>query len=250
MAQFSEEKRSRREFVTVKDAMELLERSDRQIRRMIANKKLTAIRDEHGGVWIDLHDVQRKSNGRLRSAVEELRGRVREQLDEQTEAIDFLKAQMAEQAQAIQELTMIIGHLQESLKRIVAAGARSEQREDTGSDPSLVSYDMTRLSSLLNRTDLQHSRLEKRDLLAGTHRLAAFAELHVVSIDAIKGLYRQGAIQLTIFHRQAHAIRNKQEWWISTQQQYDLVQYWLHYQVPYTPCPECPHSFEEVAHIE
>lgn len=60
MAQLSEEKSSRREFVTVKDAMELLERSDRQIRRMIANKQLTAVHDAHGGVWIDLHDVNRR----------------------------------------------------------------------------------------------------------------------------------------------------------------------------------------------
>jgi hypothetical protein len=109
---------------------------------------------------------------------------------------------------------------------------------------SLPLHEIARLYSVLSMQDYQPrspSVLEKRGLPVGTRRLIAFADQHQVSISEIKALHQQGLVRLTIVHRENRAIRNKQEWWITPQEQYDLVHYWQEQGMTYTPCAQCPH---------
>ncbi len=76
----------------------------------------------------------------------------------------------------------------------------------------------------------------------------AFARQHEVKVSRIKKLFEDNQIALTIIQR-SNAMRNTREWWITPEQQRVLFLYWQQ-QMPYVPCPQCPHDSSGAAHAE
>lgn len=74
--------------------------------------------------------------------------------------------------------------------------------------------------------------------------VAAFAQQHQVQVNRIKKLYEENHIALTITPRD-NAMRNTREWWITPEQQHQLILYWQQQQVPYVACPQCPHNVSD-----
>lgn len=250
MTQLGRDKASRKELVTVDEAAKLLDVSERTIRRMVKDQRLQVVRDGQRGVWIDVQDIQQKKNTKVRSAFEDVRDRMQQQLDEQARTLRELQEEVHRQA-------TIISTFEEALT-MVGEGTSRHLMLETGEDGDashLVPFpDITSLVTLLKareRDDQGHtviqtlSPLEKRHLPAATLRLVHFAMQHGVTVDDIKSLFAQGHIQLTVVSRGEYARRNKQEWWIRPEQQRELIRYWDEQNIAYTRCQHCPHACED-----
>jgi excisionase family DNA binding protein len=250
MTSQGQEKASRRELVTVDEAATLLAMSERTIRRMIRDGRLHVVRDGQRGVWVDVKDIEQKQNGKVRSAFEEVRDRMQQQLDEQAKRIRELQEEVHRHAVMIQGCEKVIHTLEEGIHRLVTLSTVGEGDESH----HVLVPDMTPFVALLKTREQGYtgrslmpapSPLEKRHLPVGTLRLVQFAAQHNVTVDDIKALFAQGHIQLTVVTRGEYARRNKQEWWIRPEQQRDLIRYWDEQAITYTPCSQCPHEQED-----
>lgn len=66
-----------------------------------------------------------------------------------------------------------------------------------------------------------------------------FASAHQVTVGNIKSLSNAGEIALSVYQRTTNPERNKQEWWITSEQHIALAAYWHEHERPFTTCPTC-----------
>ncbi len=196
---------TRKQYVTVEEAVVLLNLSERTVRRMIKDEKFSVIRAKHS-IRIDLDDIN-AYNAR----------KPHEPHPIQTQ-IDQLRAQVEALQQQVESL----------------AFAQSPAQAASLSSPQLVPFPGVQLSAA-----------EKRGYHAGTQRLVHFARAHHVTADSIKSLYEAGDIALSVYQRPTNPERNKQEWWITPEQHIALAAYWHAHELPCTMCPACSVEIEE-----
>ncbi len=72
-----------------------------------------------------------------------------------------------------------------------------------------------------------------------------FAQKHSCNLSEVKKLHEHHEIEVTVYQREAPAIRNKQEWWITPTQHQAVADYCEQHHLPYTPCPQCLPSMQK-----
>ncbi len=228
-------------YVTVQDAVERLGVAERTLRRWIEEtddhkKKFRHImRDASGFVRLDLEEVEQ---------IAQARGRVVPSLHHQIELlrerVEALESDQAVQAQQYQELLMTVNHLEASMTIQMQVFA---QMLPTGDNGQSMDHPLA-LTHLLTHLSRHHPKKlgepeARRGFPPGTLRLVDFAQSHASNLSELKKLYMAQKIDLAVYQREAPAIRNKQEWWITPMQHHALADYCEQHQMPYTPCPQC-----------
>jgi excisionase family DNA binding protein len=227
-------------YLTRQEAAALMGVHERTVSRMIIRGELAARHARNKRVLILREDVLawREHQGlprlpqpdRLERLSQEMQT-LKTQLHSLEERVDHLLALFA--------ATTAVQNIEEATD--------SEQRQR-----SFDLHDLTRLLASFRSTRSTHrslSVLEKRGLPAGTVTVAAFAQQHQVQVNRIKKLWGENHIALTIIPRE-HAMRNAREWWITPEQQHQLILYWQQQQIPYVACPQCPHNVSDKALAE
>ena len=206
----------RKTYVTVEEAALRCNRSERTIRRWIQKELVQVNRDTLGFVRVDLSDLERVCAGRA-DTVHPVRNEIARlaSYDETLEQrIDSLLQEMAHLKQRVALL--------ESQDQ--AGGGESPRRKS--SSPRI-------------------GGAEGRGLPTGTLRLVPYAEQHEVVVSQIKSLFYEHEIDLVRYQREGEPVRNKTEWWITPEQQLQLIRYWQEHHIPYTPCGACQGCVEQ-----
>ena len=221
-------------YVTVQDAVERIGVAERTLRRWIEEtdekkKKFHRIlRDPSGFVRLDLEEVEqivRARGGVVPS--------VHQQIERLLERIKALESENVAQAKQYQEMLT-------QLQQVVATQTQMMTRQPPTSNDghSLV------VAEILTRLAHQHPKkvgvpAERRGFPSGTLRLVDFAQKHGCKLSELKKLYGSQEIELAVYQREALAMRNKQEWWITPTQHQAVADYYEQHQLAYTPCPQC-----------
>ncbi len=229
-------------YVTVQDAVERIGVSERTMRRWIEEtddhkKKFHHImRDASGFVRLDLEEVEQ---------IVQVRGGVvpslHHQIEMLLERIEALECAHAVQEQQYQELLTTVNHLEATITTQRQLFTHMLPTDGESVDQSLA---LTNLLTHLSKH--QEKKLGepgvKRGFPPGTMRLVDFAQRHATHLSEVKKLYMAHEIDLAVYQREAPAIRNKQEWWITPMQHQALANYCEQHQLPYTPCSQCTPS--------
>lgn len=230
------ERKDSKTYVPVEEAMRLCNRSERTIRRWIEKKYVRVDRNEQTrSVRVDLDDIQRMQAMKpdtihpVRDEIEELK------LDNQE--LEQEVADLKQEVGALKELAAILLEREDVLEKRMDALMSQQRAAGTG---NLIRF--PRSPRVVGA--------ESRGLPAGTQRLVPYAALHKVSVSEIKAFHTQRLIDLTIHEREGEVKRNKQEWWITPEQQVQLVRYWQEHHVPYTPCGQCQGCVEQAQQVE
>lgn len=224
-------------YVTVQDAVERIGVAERTLRRWIEEtdekkKKFHRIlRDPSGFVRLDLEEVEqivRARGGVVPS--------VHQQIERLLERIEALESENAAQAKQYQEVLTIV----EQLQQVVTT-----QMQPTSDDGHSLA-----LTEILTPLAHQHPKkvsapAERRGFPPGTLRLVDFVQKHGCNLSELKKLYGSQEIEVAVYQREASAIRNKQEWWITPTQHQAVADYCERHQLAYTPCPQCLPSVQE-----
>jgi excisionase family DNA binding protein len=230
-------------YVTVQDAVELLNVSERTVRRMMDEKRLYFIKDRTGHCRIDLDDIEKEQQAKphtvspLRHQVQETQNLVKEL----QEAIQEQKHQSEQQDHRIEQLEQEVAALHQQVSQEVPIIQLPPQEGafSLTEIAQLVAKQLTGISRLPAQQGLT-GILAKRNLSDGTMRLVDFAKVHHIdSVHAIKKGYYEGALALTIHQREGTVKRNHQEWWISEAQHQPVIAYCQAHAIPYVPCPQC-----------
>ncbi|GLV54396.1 hypothetical protein KDH_12430 [Dictyobacter sp. S3.2.2.5] len=224
-------------YITVQDAVERLGVVERTVRRWIEKDKLHAIRDVSGSVRLDLDEVE---------LIVQERGAVVPSPQQQIEALLECVERLKCENEALFECV-------ERLKR--ENEARDQKCNDLQQQIDVIRQERVSESTahghgslLLPATShFLHSHsgqelLARRGLPEGTMRLVQFAQLHQIKLSDLKKLHMLHAVNLTIYQREAEAIRNKQEWWITPEQHQQVADYCQQHDVPYVVCSQCSHE--------
>lgn len=206
----------RKTYVTVEEAALRCNRSERTIRRWIQKNLVQVNRDSFGFVRVDLDDLERVCAQRA-DTIHPVRNEIAKlaSYDETLEQrIDSL----------LQEVAL--------LKQRVALLESQDQIEGGESSHRKSSSPRT-------------GGAESRGLPAGTLRLVPYAGQHEVVVSQIKSLFYEHEIDLVRHQREGEPVRNKTEWWITPEQQIQLIRYWQEHHVPYTPCGHCQGCVEQ-----
>ncbi len=238
------EKITGKRYITVQDAVNLLNTSERTVRRMIKEGRLHTIRDKTNHIWIDQDDVEQEREAKPRSAnplVHQLQ-HLQSLIDEIEQRLLYLEQQVGQ----LREQGDVRERLIQTLNSAQAA------QEETGAPTSslpwyLVAQTLTRLQRSRSAGGVP-TMLAKRGLPLGTLRLVDFAKLHHINIHDLKRCYYEGKVQLTVYHREVQAKRNKQEWWITPEQHQQVSACWQQQEMPYAACPQCLH--QEVSEVQ
>jgi predicted site-specific integrase-resolvase len=236
-------------YVTIRQAIEMYDISQKTIERYIADGTLPVVRDRHGHVKIDqdvLEQVMRERHIPPHP--------LKQQLEEQQHRIEGLEEQMTHLQEEVKQLreqlerTTAQAHQPQLQAAMTTLGASSGEMH-AGIASAILKQQVTELLTELGQ---QHTRtgavqglagaLEKRHLPNGTTRLVDFIKVHQpdgVTLWDIKKASLTGEIQLEVYQREGEAKRNKQEWWITREQHCALVSYWQQHGITYTACPLC-----------
>lgn len=222
-------------YVTVQDAVNLLNTSERTVRRMLKEGRLHSIRDKTNHVWIDQDDIEQEREAKPRSA-----NPLIHQLQHLQVLVNELEQRLLSFEQQVEQLREQ-GDVREQL--LQALNSAQEAQEETEVPTSSLPWH--KLAQMLARLPRSHpagrapTMLAKRGLPPGTLRLVDFAQRHHSNIHDLKRWHYEGKIQLTVYHREVQAKRNKQEWWITSEQHQQVSAYWQRQGIPYTACPQC-----------
>lgn len=218
-------------YLTRQEAAALMGVHERTVSRMIDRGELPARHARNKRVLILREDVL---------AWREQRGLSRAPQPDRLERLTQDVQALAGQLHALEER---VGHLLASLATLAIRkgeeAADGEQRQ-----PPFDAQEFARL--LANTRPARSVRrtlsvLDRRGLPPGTMTVAAFAKQHQVKVNRIKKLFEEQHIVLTIISR-PDAMRNTHEWWITPEQQEQLINYWQQQQILYVACPQCPHA--------
>jgi excisionase family DNA binding protein len=222
-------------YLSKKEAAALMGVHERTVSRMIDRGELVARHARNKRVQILLEDVLtwREQQGLPR----------------------FPRPDRLEQlAQEVQTLKTQLHSLQEQvdylLTPLAAMTTVRNRTEAVDSEQHQLSFDLNDLARLLasfrpaKSAQRSYSALDRRGLSPGTMTVAAFAQQHQVKVNRIKKLCEEDHSALTIIPR-SNAMRNAREWWITPEQQHQLILFWQQQQVPYVACPQCPHNVSD-----
>src|SRR6266516_4681518 len=222
-------------YLTRQEAAALMGVHERTVSRMINRGELIARHARNKRVLILREDVlawrERQGLPRLPQP---------DRLERLSQEMQTLKTQLHSLEERVDHLLAILAAT--TAVQNIEEATDSEQRQR-----SFDLHDLTRLLASFRSTRSTHrslSVLEKRGLPVGTVTVAAFAQQHQVQVNRIKKLWGGNHIALTIIPRE-HAMRNAREWWITPEQQHQLILYWQQQQVPYVACPQCPHNVSD-----
>jgi hypothetical protein len=222
-------------YVPVAEAAKLCNRSERTIRRWIAKKYVRVVRNKQTrSVRIDLDDIQRMQANKPDTVHP-----VRDEIEE-------LKLDNQELEQEVESLKQEVGGLKEQLAILQEREEVLEKRVDFLSQQRVGTGNLL----LFPRRAPRVSGAESRGLPPGTQRLVPYVALHKANVSEVKALHTQRLIELTLHMREGEVKRNKQEWWITPEQQVQLVRYWQEHHVPYTPCGQCQGCMEQAQNNE
>lgn len=188
------EKITGKRYVTVQDAVDLLNTSERTVRRMIKVGRLHTIRDKTNHIWIDQDDVEQEREAKPRSANPLLH-----QLQHLQSLVDEIEQRLLNLEQQVEHLCEQ-GDVREQLFQ--ALHSAQEAQEETGAPTSSLPWHQ--VAQML--AGLQRSRsaggaptmLAKRGLPPGTLRLVDFAKHHHINIHDLKRCHYEDKIQLTV----------------------------------------------------
>ncbi len=225
-------------YVTVQDAVNLLNTSERTVRRMIKEGRLHTIRDKTNHIWVDQDDVEQEREAKPRSASPLLHQL--QQLQSLVEGLEQRLLQLEQQVERLREQ----GDVGEQL--LQACNSLQETQEERGvPNTSAPWHQVAQVLAGLPRSHpagIAPTMLAKRGLPPGTLRLVDFTRRHHIDIHALKQCYYEGKVALTVYHREVQAKRNKQEWWITSEQHQQVSAYWQQQGMPYIVCPQCAHQ--------
>lgn len=223
-------------YVPVAEAARLCNRSERTIRRWIAKGYVHVHRDElTRSVRVDMDDIQR-----MQAMKPDTIHPVQDEIEE-------LKLDNQELEQEVKDSKQEVGGLKEQMAVLLERVEVLEKRMD-----ALMSQQRVGASNLilLPRRAPRTSGAESRGLPDGTQRLVPYVALHKANLSEVKALHTQRVIELTLHMREGEIKRNKQEWWITSEQQVQLVRYWHGHHVAYTPCDQCQGCIEQMQNNE
>jgi hypothetical protein len=189
----------------------------RTIQRWKDAKLLRFIGDRSRGIYIDMDDIK-KMQAEKPHTVHPVRDEIKriasneENQEQRIAKLESLVAMLLEREEVLQKRVDFLV---------------SQRRAGAGN-----------LLLLPRRAPLTSSA-ESRGLPAGTERLAPYVERHKANISEVKALHTQRLVDLTIHLREGEVKRNKQEWWITSEQQEQLVCYWQEHHISYEPCDQC-----------
>jgi len=203
-------------YVTVVQVLEMLNVSERTVRRWMASDppRLHSIEDASGHKYIDLADVER------------IKAEKPDLANETPERVDTLEDQVQE-ALALKPSVQDLQREVEQLKGQVSTLLTLIEK-----DTPLA--ERTRRARILS----DETGAEARGYPPGTHRLVPFAKRHQMAISEIKELHWQREIEVSIYERQK-ARRNGREWWITPDQHRALVDYYQQHGKPCQQCDQC-----------
>ncbi len=238
-----------RKYLMGSEAAALMGVNPRTVYRMIQGGELVATHARKNRLRIALDDVKA---WRARQGLPD--SPPFDHVEQLIQEIEALKALVQE----ILPLRVLIPRLLQQLDRVQVVPTTSliGQNEDSAeiaerTRSALGLDELVQLFAGLRFSRSSHestSVLERRGLPTGTLTVAAFARQHEVKVSRIKKLFEDNQIALTIIQR-SNAMRNTREWWITPEQQRVLFLYWQQ-QMPYVPCPQCPHDSSGAAHAE
>ncbi len=233
-------------YVTIKQALQLYDVSDKTIERYIHQKVLPIVRDRFKHVKIDLdvlEQVMREREKPPNPIMQQLEVHQR-QIDELEREVQALREQLEQMTAQLNAQSLVLtalktsagGDLSVEQAAVLLKQQVAQALADTGSE---------RIRKIA--TPRQPTALEKRGLPDGTMKLVDFITAHHLSLSPwhFKKACAAGEIALTIYQREGEAKRNKREWWITPPQHRALISYCRQRQIMYTPCSGCTDQNEE-----
>ena len=239
-------------FVNAAQAARLMGITARHVYRLIENGYLVARHKNKRRLEIALVDVEAwiEAHPREVNPLEQLKG-IHEQFQQVLQRIGELETHFnafrtstQEELAALREeiqrydLQQALNHLLAMLARFPEQECRldKEKTDDDGYVPTLSGL----LIDLQERVRRAFSATERRQLPSGTVTIASFAKKHEVkprtAIDHCKKNHSYTQ------YRRPKAEILKNEWWITQEQQMQLIRYWKQSQFPYEECQLCPHE--------
>ncbi len=210
-----------RKYLTGKEAAQLMHCDQRTVYRRVERGDIVASHDRKNKLRIAIDDVH---------AYLERHPLPEEQVAQTQEHTD------CHCQERLETLEQQVSQLREYVYKLVSLITSSSSQSQ--SLPEIQHF----LSQRSFRPFARLSSPEKRHLPIGSVTLVEFARVHQLHLYTLKKLGQAGVIQLSIIHRQELAKRNKQEWWLTPQQQYELLCYLQEQNLPYRACASCPHQ--------
>jgi excisionase family DNA binding protein len=236
-------------YVTVQDAVGLLNVAERTVRRMMDEKRLHFVKDRAGHCRIDLDDIEKELQSRPRTISPQ-----QQLLQEVQMQVKDLQKTIREQEHRIETVEYLLEKVQQqSGQEPLLIHLSSQEQMQEGA----ATFSVGEISQLVTKQVLANLHLSshipqgivgmiaKRNLPVGTMRLVDFAHQHEISVHAIKKGYYEHAFALTVHQRAGTVKRNHQEWWISQEQHQPVIAYCQQHAIPYVPCPHCQDTMEK-----
>ena len=244
--------KQKRQFVNAKRAAELTGYDVRTIYRKIEDGEFSASHDTSGRwriahdeitAWIDRNGKQ--SKGEL------------EQVQVLLQQVEHLSEQIQQMLTFKDEVQMFQSRVEEKLFELEAEIERDDLRNALDRVRRLLEGNITLLGqeekvgeqqekvSLNVHLIREHvyqslNALEKRQLPIGTITVSRFAKNHEVHPRTAIYHLVHAHLSWTNYRRNTH--KNKNEWWVTPEQQQALLAYWETHSKPYSPCSRCPHD--------
>ena len=241
--------KQKRQFVNAKRAAELTGYDVRTIYRKIEDGELSASHDTSGRwriahdeitAWIDRNGKQ--SKGELEQVQVLLR-----QVEHLSEQMLIFKGEVQVFQSRVEEKLFELeaeierGDLRNALDRIreLLEGntVLPDQEEKTGEQQEKVSLNVHLIKE---RVYQSLNALEKRHLPLGTITVSLFAKDHGVHPRTAIYHLTHAYLLWTNYRRNTH--KNKNEWWVTPEQQRALLTYWETHGKSYNRCASCPHT--------
>lgn len=243
--------KQKRQFVNARRAAELTGYDVRTIYRKIEDGELRASHDTSGRwriahdeimAWIDRNGKQSKGELEL---VQVLLQQV-ERLSEHVETLLAFKTNFQDFRQRVEEKLM---KLEEEIEREDLRDVLDRIREllegnMIARDPEGETGDRQErlnLSGRLRERVYQSlNAIEKRHLPLGTVTVSHFAKEH--GVPSRTAVYHLTHARLAWTNYKRNTSKNKNEWWLTLEQQPALIEYWETHGKPYDRCASCPHT--------
>ncbi len=246
-------------YVSAVDAGKLIGRSTRTIHRWIEQGKLQARHHGSNQLLILLADVEALATDEpevvtplsLLHAQAETAAELRARIDELLISTRQLSQQVTTQQTRIEHLEIVTRHEYE---------AHSILQKLLSVRPSaLDSIDATTLREQraeVGRLTRQLSVLEKRGLPLGSQTLSTFCKWHsgehaTVHPSTMKGILEAASrvSEMIAIYERPTASTYTHEWWVTPEQQHNMILFWQSHGKPFEPCPECPHTDIRVVEV-
>jgi len=240
--------KQKRQFVNARRAAELTGYDVRTIYRKIEDGELRASHDTssrwriaHDEItaWIDRNGKQ--SKGELEQVQVLL-----QQVEHLSEQVENLLAFRTNFQQQVEEKLMKLeekieyGDLRDVLDRIRELLEGNMIARDLEGETGDRQERLNLSGRLRERVYQSLNAIEKRHLPLGTVTVSHFAKEH--GVPSRTAVYHLTHAHLAWTNYKRNTRKNKNEWWITPEQQPALIEYWETHGKPYNRCASCPHT--------